>query len=37
VTEAGVGKLTFTDFNRATFDYTLKGVTGKKLLEKFEF
>ena len=37
VTEVGTAKLTFTDVNRATFDYTLKGVTGKKLIEKFEF
>ena len=37
VTEVGTAKLTFTDVNRATFDYTMKGVTGKKLIEKFEF
>jgi len=37
VAEVGTGKLTFTDTNRATFDYTMKGVTGKKLIEKFEF
>ncbi len=37
VTEVGTAKLTFTDVNRATFDYAMKGVTGKKLIEKFEF
>ena len=37
VSEVGTAKLTFTDFNRATFDYTMKGVTGKKQIEKFEF
>ena len=37
VTEVGMAKLTFTDVNRATFEYTMKGVTGKKLIEKFEF
>ena len=37
VIEAGTAKLTFTDVNRATFDYTMKGVTGIKLIEKFEF
>lgn len=37
VTEVGMAKLTFTDVNRAAFDYTMKNVTGKKLIEKFEF
>ena len=37
IREAGVGKLTFTEFNRATFEYTLNGVSGKKQIEKFEF
>ena len=37
VAEVGTAKLTFTDVNRATFDYTMKGVTGKKQIEKFEF
>lgn len=37
VIDAGTAKLIFIDVNRATFDYTLKGVTEKKQIEKFEF
>lgn len=37
VQEVGTGKMSFGDYNKATFDYTLKGVAGHKDLVKFEF
>ena len=37
VREVGVAKLTFTEFNRGQFDYTLNGVKGTKAVELFQF
>ncbi|MBI3343556.1 MAG: hypothetical protein HY028_01550 [Gammaproteobacteria bacterium] len=36
-TQVGTGKLTFTSYNQAKFDYTIEGITGSKNIIRFEF
>lgn len=37
ITQVGTGKLTFTSYNQARFDYTIEGITGVKNIVRFDF